>query len=222
MYLNWIAGDQAWGSQQWHTLLKTQGFRWEIKSRIQTELNLNSRVPWMLCWSKRESVPCFELKQLSKANVELTITLRKKEHLSTLSIFILQSLAQHHYKQTIQTCHSLSNFSTYNLLHNHTWAKPFLEFARAAHGIIAPKCDFCLLLEWKRFWNTTNSFSTWKKIFRLNFFFMFILKVVFHSKLWGKKRGAGGWGGMVNSGSYEVYIKSFQGYKPVRRPSWQT
>lgn len=143
----------------------------------------------MLYWSKGESVLCFELKQLSKANLEQTITLRKKENLSTLSIFILQSLAQHHYKQTIQTCHSLSNFTIYNLLHNHTWAKPFLEFARAAHGITAPKWDFCLLLEWKRFWNITNSFATWKKIFRLIFFFMFILKVVFHSKLWGKKGG---------------------------------
>lgn len=32
----------------------------------------------MLYWSKRKSVLCFELKQLSKANLKLTIMLRKK------------------------------------------------------------------------------------------------------------------------------------------------
>lgn len=51
----------------------------------------------MLYWSKGESVLCFELKQLSKANLEQTITLRKKR----------ESLHTEHFHPSVSSSASL-------------------------------------------------------------------------------------------------------------------
>lgn len=170
-----ITGDEAWSSYKWYYLQKTQGFRWEIKSGIKTELNLNSRVHWKLYWNERKSEisPMLLIEAVWKCKLrELTATLKGKRASLHTEHFHL-SISEHHYKRRIQTCHSPSALQLKTCCR--TMIEPNLSLLsgrrRAVCGITATKHPLCLLSEPKRLWNIINSFSLGNMIF--SYFFLY-------------------------------------------------